>query len=97
MSLGQDQGHFCKIDYSDCWTPVYFDFTNLRYLYDYQGQCHLKVIGHLKVKVILRSFVNQIVSVWISILKRAVGFHPNAFLFGYEKQNENVQWEKLIA
>ena len=28
----------------------------------------------------LRSFENKIVSDWISILKRAVGFHPNAYL-----------------
>ena len=40
----------------------------------------IKGQGHLKVKVILRSFENQIVSVWISIPKRVVGFRPNACL-----------------
>ena len=38
----------------------------------------------IKVKVILRSFENQIVSVWISIPKRAVGFVPNAYLTCYQ-------------
>ena len=32
-------------------------------------------------KVILRSFQHQILSVWISIPKRAVSFHPNAFCY----------------
>ena len=36
--------------------------------------------GHLKIKVILRSFENQIVSVWISVLNPVVGFRPNAYL-----------------
>ena len=41
--IGQNQGHFCKIYYFDCWTPT------LWYYYDHQGQ------GHLKVKVIQES------------------------------------------
>ena len=40
----------------------------------------MKDQGHLKVKIILRPFQNQIVSVLISIPKRTVGFRPNAFL-----------------
>ena len=44
----------------------------------------MKDQGHFKVKIILRPFQNQIVSVLISIPKRTVGFRPNAFLLLYD-------------
>ena len=49
--------------------------ANLWYQFKYQGQ------GHQGQTILRsRSFQNQIVSVWISIPKRAVGFRSNAFL-----------------
>ena len=69
MSLMQGQGNFGKMGYSDCQTPNSLIMINIWYKDGHQGQ------GVFKVKVIVssRSFLSQTVSVWTSIMKRAVG------------------------
>ena len=41
--MGQGQGHFGKMGYSDCQTPNSFAMINIWHYYGHQSQSHLEV------------------------------------------------------